>query len=253
MHLKLTLAYDGTGFRGWARQPGERTVEGVLGDGARDALRLATSASRSPGAPTRASTRSRTSSRSRSTGGAAARARRRGAERAPARGSRGRPRRRGARRASTRATRPRSRSYRYRIWRRRVALAVRDRTARSGIPAARPRSACTPRPRCSSASTTSGPSPRPRPSTRPSCERSRTRAGTTGATPSSSRSPPNSFLRHMVRTLVGTMLELEPDRIVDLLQGAPRSEAGSTAAAAGLYLVEVDYDGNGDRGGTPLR
>ena len=28
--LKLTLEYDGTGFRGWARQPGERTVEGML-------------------------------------------------------------------------------------------------------------------------------------------------------------------------------------------------------------------------------
>ncbi len=30
--LKLTLEYDGTGFRGWARQPGERTVEAVLQD-----------------------------------------------------------------------------------------------------------------------------------------------------------------------------------------------------------------------------
>ena len=30
MRLKLTLAYDGTGFRGWARQPGRRTVEGEL-------------------------------------------------------------------------------------------------------------------------------------------------------------------------------------------------------------------------------
>ena len=28
--LKLTLEYDGTGFKGWARQPGERTVEGAL-------------------------------------------------------------------------------------------------------------------------------------------------------------------------------------------------------------------------------
>ncbi len=28
--LKLTLEYDGSGFRGWARQPGERTVEGTL-------------------------------------------------------------------------------------------------------------------------------------------------------------------------------------------------------------------------------
>src|SRR5579864_2360789 len=30
MRLKLTLAYDGSGFRGWARQPGERTIEGEL-------------------------------------------------------------------------------------------------------------------------------------------------------------------------------------------------------------------------------
>ncbi|MGH3025002.1 MAG: tRNA pseudouridine(38-40) synthase TruA, partial [Gaiellaceae bacterium] len=30
VRLKLTLEYDGTGFRGWARQPGERTVEGEL-------------------------------------------------------------------------------------------------------------------------------------------------------------------------------------------------------------------------------
>ena len=28
--LRLTLEYDGTGFRGWARQPGERTVETVV-------------------------------------------------------------------------------------------------------------------------------------------------------------------------------------------------------------------------------
>ena len=28
--VRLTLEYDGTGFRGWARQPGERTVEAVL-------------------------------------------------------------------------------------------------------------------------------------------------------------------------------------------------------------------------------
>lgn len=30
MKLKLTIEYDGTGFRGWARQPGARTVEGEL-------------------------------------------------------------------------------------------------------------------------------------------------------------------------------------------------------------------------------
>ena len=32
MIVRLTLAYDGTGFRGWARNAGQRTVEGVLSD-----------------------------------------------------------------------------------------------------------------------------------------------------------------------------------------------------------------------------
>jgi tRNA U38,U39,U40 pseudouridine synthase TruA len=46
----------------------------------------------------------------------------------------------------------------------------------------------------------------------------------------------------MVRALVGTMLERDPDEIVELLQGAPRSAAGSTAAPGGLYFVGVRYD-----------
>jgi tRNA pseudouridine38-40 synthase len=52
----------------------------------------------------------------------------------------------------------------------------------------------------------------------------------------------DSFLRHMVRTLVGTMVELPSEQIAALLEGRPRSEAGSTAPPYGLYLTSVSYD-----------
>lgn len=56
----------------------------------------------------------------------------------------------------------------------------------------------------------------------------------------------DAFLRSMVRVIVGTMLEVGSGRrsVEDfrrLLEGAPRELAGDTAAAHGLYLVEVSY------------
>jgi len=56
----------------------------------------------------------------------------------------------------------------------------------------------------------------------------------------------NGFLRHMVRTIVGTLLEvgrgkMEPYEIEDIFREKKRSLAGPTAPAKGLCLVKVIY------------
>jgi tRNA pseudouridine38-40 synthase len=56
----------------------------------------------------------------------------------------------------------------------------------------------------------------------------------------------NGFLHHMVRNIVGTLIEvgrekLEPDDITRILKARDRSMAGPTAPARGLYLVGIEY------------
>ncbi len=61
----------------------------------------------------------------------------------------------------------------------------------------------------------------------------------------------NAFLRHMVRNIVGTLVEVgrgerAPDSFVELLAAKNRTEAGPTAPPHGLFLMEVKYEeGNG--------
>ena len=57
----------------------------------------------------------------------------------------------------------------------------------------------------------------------------------------------DGFLHHMVRILVGTLLEVglgerSPESVLEILHSRDRSRAGETAPAEGLCLLEVRYD-----------
>ena len=58
----------------------------------------------------------------------------------------------------------------------------------------------------------------------------------------------DSFLWKMVRSIVGTLLELEEQRsgpavLAEVITGRDRSLAGQTAPARGLFLEKVGYGG----------
>ena len=56
----------------------------------------------------------------------------------------------------------------------------------------------------------------------------------------------DGFLRHMVRTIAGTLVDVglgrwPPSRVAEILEGRDRARAGRAAPASGLFLERVDY------------
>ncbi len=239
--LKLTLEYDGTGFRGWARQPGERTVEGALRD-ALDAVYPRWDGLAVAG---------RTDAGVHATGQVAS---------VEVEG--GPPPERAAEALNTalsddvavlraEETEPgfharfsaRSRSYRYRVLARRTPSALDRRRALWW-----PRSVHV---EALSAAAELLPGEHDFRAFTPTETQHdvflrnvlAARWGRDGDRLDFTITA-DSFLRHMVRTLVGTMLEAgadAPERIAGLLDGADRADAGLTAPPWGLYLERVEY------------
>jgi tRNA pseudouridine38-40 synthase len=237
VRLKLTIEYDGTGFAGWARQPGARTVEGELRRGLGELYAavdgLAVAGRTDTGVHALANVVSVSLAGGPPPG------------RAP---------------EALNAVLPpdlsvvwadvapesfharydaRSRSYRYRVWRRRERSALEAK-----------RSVWWPRPLDLDALNANAEALLGEHDFR-AFTPAETQHRKFARTIESARwveidenviafeITADSFLRHMVRTLVGTMLK--GNDLVPLLEGRPRSDAGATAPSHGLYLTGVSY------------